>query len=148
MNAIQTTDTIDLVKKKTDYDTKFSEIEKAITDHDHSNKYITTLEFNYLTAKNFTAILKQANLALKKDNKLEGKKKITDLSNKVTQISEKKYDLLLGGRYFTVNDGYQNFLVFAPIFNSIILDSNRKVTNWISTGISSEILHHLILILN
>ena len=65
MNAIQTTDTIDLVKKKTDYDTKFSEIEKAITDHDHSNKYITTLEFNYLTAKNFTAILKQANLAIK-----------------------------------------------------------------------------------
>ena len=31
--------------KKTDYNTKISKIEKNITDHDHSNKYITTLEF-------------------------------------------------------------------------------------------------------
>ena len=30
--------------KKTDYDTKVSEIEKNITDHDH-DKYITTPEF-------------------------------------------------------------------------------------------------------
>ena len=40
--------------------------------------------------------------------------------------------------YFTGNDGYQNFLVFAPMLISLILDSNRKVINWISTGISSE----------
>ena len=31
--------------KKTDYDTKITEIEKKLTDHNH-NKYITTLEFN------------------------------------------------------------------------------------------------------
>ena len=31
---------------KTDYNTKFNEIEKKIADHDHSNKYITTPEFN------------------------------------------------------------------------------------------------------
>ena len=47
--------------KKTDYNTKNSEIEKKLTDHDH-NKYITTPEFNMLTAENFAAILKQANL--------------------------------------------------------------------------------------
>ena len=31
--------------KKTDYDTKISEIEKEITDHDHSDKYVATKEF-------------------------------------------------------------------------------------------------------
>ena len=51
-NAIQTTDTSNLLKK-TDYNTKMNEIEKKITDHDHSNKYITTQEFNKLTAENF-----------------------------------------------------------------------------------------------
>ena len=29
-------------------------------------------------------------------------------------------------------------MVFAPILNSLILDSNKNVTNWILTGISSE----------
>ena len=35
--------------KKTDYDTKISEIEKKITDHNHNNNYITTQFFNKLT---------------------------------------------------------------------------------------------------
>ena len=54
------------------------------------------------------------------------------------KISEKWYDLLLGRIYVTGNSGYQNFLVFAPVFNPLKLHSNEKVTNWISTGISSE----------
>ena len=37
-----------------------------------------------------------------------------------------------------VNDSYQNFLVFAPILSSLILDSNKKATNWILTETSSE----------
>ena len=45
---------------KTDYNTKKSEIENKITDHDH-DKYIITPEFNKLTEENFTARLKQAN---------------------------------------------------------------------------------------
>ena len=40
--------------------------------------------------------------------------------------------------YFTGDDGYQNFLVFAPILSSLTLDNNKNVTNWISTRISSE----------
>ena len=40
--------------------------------------------------------------------------------------------------YFTGNDGYQYFLVSMPMFSSIILDSNKKFTNWKSTGISPE----------
>ena len=53
-------------------------------------------------------------------------------------MSKEGYDFLLGRMYFTGNDGYQNFLIFALMFSFLILDSNNKVTNWISTGISSE----------
>ena len=42
--------------KKSDYDTKISELEKKITDQKH-DKYITTAEFNKLTAENFAARL-------------------------------------------------------------------------------------------
>ena len=51
--------------KKTIYDTKISELEKKLTDHNH-DKYITTPEFNTLTAV-FNARLAQANLATKAD---------------------------------------------------------------------------------
>ena len=45
---------------------------------------------------------------------------------------------MLGRIHFIGNAGYQNFLVFAPMLSYLILDSNKKVTDWISTGISSE----------
>ena len=44
--------------KKTDYDTKISELEKKLTDHKH-DKYVTTPEFNKLTAETFAARLAQ-----------------------------------------------------------------------------------------
>ena len=47
--------------KKADYDTKITEIEKKLTDH-NQNKYITTPEFNSLAAGVFDARLKQADL--------------------------------------------------------------------------------------
>ena len=49
--------------KKTDYDTKVTEIEEKLTDHDH-DKYITTPEFNNLAAV-FNARQAQANLITK-----------------------------------------------------------------------------------
>ena len=52
--------------KKTDYNTKISEINKKIFDHNH-HKYITTGKFNKLMADNFAARLKQASLATKTD---------------------------------------------------------------------------------
>ena len=53
--------------KKTDYNTKISEIENNVTtDHDH-DKYITTQEFNKLPPEHSTAKLAQANLASKND---------------------------------------------------------------------------------
>ena len=63
VNAIQTTDTSNLVKK-TDYSTEINEIEKKITNCDHY-KYIITQEFYKLTAQNVTARSAQTNLASK-----------------------------------------------------------------------------------
>ena len=68
----------------------------------------------------------------------ETEKKFIDLTNKVAQILGKGYDLLLGRMYFTGDDGYQNFSGFAPLLSSLILDSNKRFTNWISAGISSK----------
>ena len=50
-------------------------------------------------------------------------------------MSEKGYDFLLGWMYFTGNDGHKNFLVFAPMLSSLILDSNKNFTHWILSGI-------------
>ena len=60
-----------VIQSKTDYDTKVSETEKKVTDHNH-DKYITTREFNKFTAEIFAANLSQVNLVIKKDfdNKL------------------------------------------------------------------------------
>ena len=52
-----------LVKKKLDYSTKISEIENKITNHDHSNKYITTQKFSNLTSENGAARLTHATLS-------------------------------------------------------------------------------------
>ena len=63
--------------KKTDYNTKISEIEKKITDHNH-DKYITSREFNKLTLKKFTGRLAQGNLVPK-----------TDFDNKLMKFNKK-----------------------------------------------------------
>ena len=72
------------------------------------------------------------------------------LSKKVEQISGKGYDLLLGRMYFTGDDGYQNFLVFAPILSLLVLDSNEKVTNLTGCRLEYHLkkLSDLILTLN
>ena len=55
-----------LVKKKTDYNTKINEIKKKITDHNH-NKYIATPEFNKFTSEIFDSRLKRENLLSQSD---------------------------------------------------------------------------------
>ena len=105
VNAIQTTDNSNIVKKA-DYDTKIEETDKKIINHDH-DKYITTLEFVMLTTENF-----EAKLATKGDiddfmkkedfdekvkkkkatpskRKLKGRKKLNDLLGEVKLISTK-----------------------------------------------------------
>ena len=52
--------------KKTNYETKISELEKKLTDHNH-DKYVTTPEFNTSAANVFNARLAKANLITKTD---------------------------------------------------------------------------------
>ena len=54
------------MKLKRKFNTKINETEKKITDHNH-DKYVSTPEFNKLTAENFVARLAQANLVTKTD---------------------------------------------------------------------------------
>ena len=109
--------------KKTDYDTKISELEKKLTDHNHG-KYITTPEFNTLAANVFNARLAQANLI----TKIDFDAKLSSLSRKVTsnrtkhllvEIELKKletFDLsYFGGKDYFEEDGTQNHLVFQPM---------------------------------
>ena len=58
--------TVNSLVKKTGYNTKISELEKKLTDHNH-DKYITTPELNTLAADVFNARLAQANLITRTD---------------------------------------------------------------------------------
>ena len=59
----------------------------------------------------------------------------------------KGYNFLLGRVYFTGVDEYRKLLDFAPIFNSLTWDSNKKSTNCMPNGIWPKKLSHLMLIL-
>ena len=62
-----------------------------MSDHDHSNRYITTPEFNKLTPESFAKRLTQVNLASKSDivNFLNQ----TDFDNQVKNITSSKNEL-------------------------------------------------------
>ena len=64
VNASQDRDPSNLAQKA-GYNQRIAEIQRKILDHDHSNKYNTTQEFNKLTAENTAARLKQVNSATK-----------------------------------------------------------------------------------
>ena len=72
-----------------------------------------------------------------KTKHVETQKKLTDQTNKTARCN-----FLFGRMYFTGDDGYQDFLVFAPILVSLTL---TKDTTWISNRISSEKLNHFML---
>ena len=74
--------------KETIYDTKISELEKKISDHNH-DKYVTTPEFNALAADVFNARLAQANLVTKTDFDV----KLSSLNRNI--ISNKSKHLLV-----------------------------------------------------
>ena len=73
--------------QKTDYDSDIGEIEKKITNHEHSQRYITTRKFNKLTSENFAARLKQPDLATKADVADFVKK--THFNNKIKNLNKK-----------------------------------------------------------
>ena len=71
-----------LLKKK-NYDTKISELEKELTDHDH-DEYITTPKFNTFPASAFNAKLAQANLITKTNFDV----RLSSLNEKLPQIKQ------------------------------------------------------------
>ena len=87
---------------KTVLNIKISEVENKIPNHD---KYITTPEFNKLTAENFTARLKQANLVTKTDFD----KKLTSLNRKIT--SNKTKYLEVQRKLNSLITNYYNFFL-------------------------------------
>ena len=69
--------------KKTDYNTKVTEIENKLNNHNH-NKYIDISEFNKLTADVFNARIAQVNLITKTDFDT----KLSSLNKKTTKIKQ------------------------------------------------------------
>ena len=112
-----------LVVIKTDCDTKLTEIETKLTDHDH-DKYITTPEFDNLKAAVFDIRLKQANVVAKTDFDT----KLSSLNRKITEnktkhlLAENELKKLktfdssyFSGKSHFEEDRTQNYLVFQPI---------------------------------
>ena len=99
--------------KKTDYNTKITDIENKLNNHNH-DKYVATLEFNTLAANLFNTRLAQANLITKTDFDA----KLSSLNRKITANKTKHFlndnDLSYyrGKQYFDEGSGKQNYLVF------------------------------------
>ena len=99
--------------------TNICEVENKITDN---SKYITTQEFNKLTAENFAARLQKVDSVNKTgfDNKLASfnrqitwnKTKHLEFQKKLNILITKGYKFFLGRIYFTSNDGSQNAIVY------------------------------------
>ena len=99
--------------KKTDYDTKITEIEKKLTNNNH-DKYIATPEFNTLTANVFDARLAQANLITKIDfnaklSSLNRKQLLVE--NELQKLKTFDWSYFRGKSHFE-EDGTQNYSVF------------------------------------
>ena len=135
--------------KKTDYNTKISEIENKVNDHNHE-KYNTTPEFNRLTTENFKARLAQANLTTKKDFDTKFKKisdRVTSNKSKHLLVENelknlKTFDLsyFKGKNYFEGNDVAQSTLVFQTMQRHFNLPNISQISNWKSKGLSNQYL--------
>ena len=94
---------ISSVVEKTEYDTKITEIEKKLTDHNH-DKYITTPGLNTLAGSVFNVRLAQANLVIKTyfDNgvsSLDSKIAANKIKNESIENELKKLKIF-GSSYF------------------------------------------------
>ena len=109
---------------KTDSDTKISEIEKKLTDHNH-DKYITTPEFNTLSVDVFNVRPVQKNIITKTDfdaklsslnkNITANKSKHLLVESELKKIKTFDSSYFIGKSHFEEN-GTQNYLVFQPTY--------------------------------
>ena len=72
--------------KKTDYNTKITDIENILSNHNH-DKYVATSEFNTLVANVFNATLAQLNLITKTDFDA----KLSSLNKEITANKTKHF---------------------------------------------------------
>ena len=134
-------------QKRTDYDTKLTEIEKKLIDNNY-DKYITTPEFNKLSTNVFNARLAQENLTTKTDFDV----KLSSLTRKITANKSKhllvKNELkklktfvssYFRGKSHCEEDGTQNYLVFQPIHTYFKVITNTKyISKWKSKGLPNQ----------
>ena len=124
--------------------TEISEVQNKIPD---TAKYITTQEFT-LTAENFAARLKQADLVNKTDfnNKLtsfnrritSNKTKHLEVQKKLNSLIRKDYNFFVGRICFTSNGGSQNTFVYQPTLDALELKKDKVtdyVLSWKSKGV-------------
>ena len=117
--------------------TKISEAENQTLEN---SKYIPAQEFIKLTAENFVARLKQANLVNKADfdSKLivlnkritSNKTKYLEILKKLNSLITKGYIFFLGRVYFKSNDGSQYIFVYQPTLDTLEL-KKHKGTNYV-----------------
>ena len=120
--------------KEINYNTKVTEIEKKLNNHNH-DKYIDNPEFNKLAADVFNARTAQANLITKTDfdSKLSNlNRKITKtktdhlrVQNELNKLKTFDSSYFIGKSHFE-EDGTQNYLVFQPISRYFKLIANTK----------------------
>ena len=106
--------------KKTNYDTKISELEKKLANHNH-HKYVTSPEFSTLAASVFNVRFAQANLIAKADfdTKLSSlnrkitsnKTKLLVVENELKKLKTFDSSYCIGKSHFE-EDGTQNYVVF------------------------------------
>ena len=130
-----------------------SEVENKIP---NQGRYITTPEFNKLTAERFTARLKQADLVNKTDfeNKLRSfnrritsnKTKDLEVQKKLNSLIIKDYNFFLDRIYFTSNEGSQNTFFYQPTLDTLELKKDKGtdyVLSWKSRGVFNSKLKPL-----
>ena len=88
--------------KKTDYNTKVTQIENKLNNHNH-DKYIDTSEFNKLAVDVFNATIAQVNLVTKTDFDA----KLSSLNKKITQNKTKH---LLFAQFRDISTSHHNYL--------------------------------------
>ena len=133
--------------KKVNYDTKITEIEQKLTEHDH-DKYVTTPETNNLAAAVFDTRLKRANLVIKTefDDRLRSfnhrintnKTKHLLVENELKKLKTFDLSYFKGKGHFEEN-GTHNYLVLQPMHQYFKLIPNKKyISERKSKGLPDE----------
>ena len=116
-NLSNTVPDINILIKKSDYDTKIAEIE---------SKYVSNTGFD--------SKLAQANVITKRNFDA----KITELENNIKKLETFDLGYFRVKRYFE-EDGTQNYLVFQPITRYFRIIANTKyISSWKSKGLFEE----------